>query len=244
MTKWAEAEPVMDATAATAAQFIYSMLIARYGCIKSIQFDNESHFVNGVIKNLVETLGVRHRVSTPYYQQSNGKVDRTISPLKAILKGTIAAANAAQNQGKNEEDGDIKVFGVELELDNKILEAIAAGEERRGASVVNELEDGVPAYPALVHWTPLLFMVLWVYRGTRHSATGMSPALLALRHKLKMPAELSDRTMVVPQPDKAHQEIVEKRLQWVTVRIERLPELRRGRRDSTQLQYFQLGQKV
>ena len=91
---------------------------------------------------------------------------------------------------------------------------------------------------------PLLFTVLWVYRGTPHSTTWMSPALLALGHELKMPAELSERTMVVPQTDEAHREIVEKRLQWVTKRIEGLQELRRGRRDSTQVQRFQLGQKV
>ena len=75
---------------------------------------------------------------------------------------------------------------------------------------------------------PLLFTVLWVNRGTLHSATGMSTALLALGQELKMPAELNDRTMVVPQMDEAHQEIVEEKLQLVTERIEGLQELRRG----------------
>ena len=96
VTKWAEAEPVMDSTAATAAEFIYSSLIARYGYIESIQSDNGPHFVNRVIKNLVEMLGVWHRLSTPYYPQSNGKVERTIGTLKAMLKRTVAAASAAQ----------------------------------------------------------------------------------------------------------------------------------------------------
>ena len=141
MTKWAEAEPVMDTSVATAVEFIYFRLIARYGCIKSIQSDNGPHFVNWVINKLVEMLRVRHRLSMPYCLQSNRKVQKTIGTLKAILKRTLAAASAAQGQEKKEEDSDIKVFGVELALDNKVLLAIAAGEECRGASVVNELEE-------------------------------------------------------------------------------------------------------
>ena len=69
---------------------------------------------------------------------------------------------------------------------------------------------------------PLLFTVLWVYRGTPHSATGMLPALLALGHELKMSPNVSERTMVVSKTDKTHVEIVEKRLQWVKERIQGL----------------------
>ena len=82
MTKWAEADLVMDATVATIAEFIYSRLNARYSCIESIQYDNGPYFVNRVIKNLVETLGVRNRLSTVYYPYSNRKVERTIGTLK------------------------------------------------------------------------------------------------------------------------------------------------------------------
>ena len=113
-----------------------------------------------------------------------------------MLKRTMAAASAAQGQDKKEEDSDIKIFRVELPLDNKILKAIAPVEECRGASIVNELEEGVPMDPEVVHWAPLLFIVLWVYRGTSHSAMGMSSALLAMGHELKMLAELSDWTIV------------------------------------------------
>ena len=83
-----------DATAATAAEFIYTRIIARYGCVGSIQSDNGPHFVNEVIRNLTETLGVRHRLSTPYYPQSNGKVERVIGTIKSMLKRTVAAAAA------------------------------------------------------------------------------------------------------------------------------------------------------
>lgn len=67
VTRWAEAEAVTDATAATAADFIYSRLITRYGCIESIQSDNGPHFVNEVIRCLTSTLEVHHRLSTPHY---------------------------------------------------------------------------------------------------------------------------------------------------------------------------------
>ena len=39
-------------------------------------------------------------LSTPYYPQSNGKVERTIGTLKAMLKRTMAIASVAQGQEK------------------------------------------------------------------------------------------------------------------------------------------------
>ena len=63
VTRWPEAEAVADATAATAAEFIYTRIIARYGCVDSIHSDNGPHFINEVIQNLTETLGVQQIIN-------------------------------------------------------------------------------------------------------------------------------------------------------------------------------------
>lgn len=154
----------------------------------------DRHFVNDVIKCLTQTLGVRHRLSTPYYPQSNGKVERVIGTLKSMLKHTVAAAVTAQIP--EDVGGDIKVVGVGLNLDSTILDAIVAA---KIASVANEEVDDIPVVgeDASVCWSPLLHTVLWVYRATLHSATGLSPALLALGHELKLPM---DATSSDPTP--------------------------------------------
>ena len=245
VTRWAEAEVVADATAATAADFIYSRIITRYGCVESIQSDNGPHFVNEVIRNLTQTLGVRHRLSTPYYPQSNGKVERVIGTIKSMLKRTVAAAAHSQRCNDVEADG-IRVVGIGLDLDTKILDAIAAVKK---APVVSEVED-VPVMDAdvTVHWSPLLHTVLWVYRATPHSVTGLSPALLALGRELRLPMDLqaSMESDVAPLTDVEHRELIARRLHWITDRIDGLQELCHGRRDSSSKYeaQFQLGQKV
>ena len=209
----------------------------------------------------MRSLGVRHRLSTPYYPQSNGKVERVIGTLKSMLKRTVAAAAAAQIADCVGDDmnvvagsGGIKVFGVGLELDNTIMEAItAAGEERRArASDGAEVVDDIPVLDSVVHWSSLLHTVLWVYRASPHNATGLSPALLALGRELRLPMDIpphvpgSDFPIVAPMTDEEHRAIIARRLHWISDRIEGLGELRHGRRDSSNVYkaQFQLGQKV
>lgn len=183
---------VLDATAATAAEFIYSRIIARYGCVESIQSDNGPHFINQIIQYLTQTLNIRHRVSTPYYPQSNGKVERVIGTLKNMLQRTVAAAAEAQaganaNSDGDKRDGDIKVFGVGLALDTAILDAIAVASDnsaKSGSPANVEQMDDVPTLDGSVSWAPLLHTVLWVYWASPHSATGLSPALLAFGREL------------------------------------------------------------
>ena len=254
-TRWAEAETVIDATAAVAAEFIYSRLIARYGCIQCIQSDRGPHFVNGVISCLAETLGIRHKLSTPYYPQSNGKVERVIGTLKSMLRRTVAAAAQAQRPAPfnvGEGSNGIKVFGVGLDLDDRIVDAITkatCAQEVLDVASSGNLDD-IPVVEcnAMVHWSPLLHTVLWVYRSTPHSVTGLSPALLALGRELPLPMDISTgpgtSPDVAPLTDDEHKAIIAKRLRWITERIEGLQELRYGRRDSVCTARFELGQKV
>ena len=103
---------------------------------------------------------------------------------------------------------------------------------------------------AIVHWSPLLHTVLWVYRSTLHSVTGLSPALLALGQELPLlmdisPSPVGDITTDVAHiTDDEHKAIIAKRLRWITERVEGLQELRFGRRDSACTAKFELGQKV
>jgi len=72
-------------TSADAANFLYHDIVCRFGLPKSIHSDNGPHFANEVIERLVQILQIRHKFSTPYYPQSNGRVERLIGTLKSMM---------------------------------------------------------------------------------------------------------------------------------------------------------------
>lgn len=48
------------------------MIIIRFGCPIELVSDQESHFLNAVIQELMEKHMILHRKSTAYYPQENG----------------------------------------------------------------------------------------------------------------------------------------------------------------------------
>jgi hypothetical protein len=90
LSRWAEAVPTRTATAMDAANFIYNQIITRYGIPMSIQSDNGPHFSNQIIENLVRLLTIKHRFSTPYYPQANGRVERLIGTIKPMIVKSVS----------------------------------------------------------------------------------------------------------------------------------------------------------
>src|ERR1044071_1646603 len=76
LTKWPEARPTKEATAATTIDFIYDDIVCRHGCPGIIQTDRGTHFNNQLLKKLVEKFKIEHVMSTPYHPQTNGLVER------------------------------------------------------------------------------------------------------------------------------------------------------------------------
>jgi transposase InsO family protein len=89
LSRWVEGRAVKAANAATAATFLYEDIVCRYGTPESIQSDNGTHFVNEVIANLSTILKINHHRSTPYYLQSNGRIERVVGTIKTSLKKMV-----------------------------------------------------------------------------------------------------------------------------------------------------------
>ena len=56
LTRWAEAQPIKNCSAATAAKFILDNILSRFGCPRIIMSDQGSHFLNKTIEVLTEEI--------------------------------------------------------------------------------------------------------------------------------------------------------------------------------------------
>jgi len=95
LTRWVEAQPVKDCTAAIAMKFLFENVLTRFGCPKILMSDHEMHFLNETINALTEEFQIYHQQSTPYHSQANG----TVEAFNNILDTTLTkVCNAQRNK--------------------------------------------------------------------------------------------------------------------------------------------------
>ena len=71
-TKWPELIPLPDKKATTIGKELYK-IFTRYGCPDVLISDRGMEFCNAVSEAIFTYMGVKHRVSSPYYPQTNGE---------------------------------------------------------------------------------------------------------------------------------------------------------------------------
>ncbi len=74
--KWSIAKALKEATEKAVSKFIYQKIICEHGCSEVLQSDQETHFINRVIEDLMEKFRIKHRLFSPYHPQTNGLVER------------------------------------------------------------------------------------------------------------------------------------------------------------------------
>ena len=90
-TKWTEALPLPDMTAATVASAIYDHVICRFGVPTMIHSDQGRQFESQLFKELCRVLGAKKTRTTPYRPQSDGMVERFNRTLQAMLSSFVNA---------------------------------------------------------------------------------------------------------------------------------------------------------
>ena len=85
LTKWPEAFPVPDQSAATVARLLIEDIIARHGVPAEILSDRGRTFLSGLIKEVERLVGF-HKVNTSaYHPHTDGVIKRFNKTLTAML---------------------------------------------------------------------------------------------------------------------------------------------------------------
>lgn len=85
-SKWVTAVPLKNKNQGEVADAIFKEWYMTFGLPETIHSDQGTEFVNDLLGRINERLGVGHKVTTPYYPQSNAQVERWNRTLKDSLK--------------------------------------------------------------------------------------------------------------------------------------------------------------
>jgi hypothetical protein len=91
-TRWLEAIPLRDMSAASCADALIGGWVSRFGVPSLITSDRGTQFTSAVWEALCNKLGVTHTTTTAYHPQSNGLVERAHRQLKEALRSRLAGA--------------------------------------------------------------------------------------------------------------------------------------------------------
>jgi hypothetical protein len=89
VTKWVEEKSLFKATEKSVVEFIYEDIFTYFSVPHEIVTDQGTQFTLNMMKEIIEKYGIKHRKSSPYHPQANGKVESTKKIMEAILTKTI-----------------------------------------------------------------------------------------------------------------------------------------------------------
>ncbi len=133
-SKWMEAVPLSDTSAAACAKALTFTWISRFGVPETITSDRGAQFTSNLRFNLCEMLHISHRQTPAYHPESNGAVERLYRRLKDGLRTRAAAATWSEElpfvllglQAQPREDTGLSpaeaVFGAPIVLPNEFLQ--------------------------------------------------------------------------------------------------------------------------
>ena len=88
-TKWAEAFPLKDLSAASVAQVFVDQFVSRFGCPIRVHSDQGGCFVSEVLELTCKRLGIEKSTISSAHPSGNGIVERTIRTVISMLAKSL-----------------------------------------------------------------------------------------------------------------------------------------------------------
>ena len=84
-TGWPVTAAVPDATSQTVMNFIHERIFTDYGIPHEILTDNGTNLVSEAVEDFLKPTKLKHRTTTPYHPQTNGKIERFNGTIGSML---------------------------------------------------------------------------------------------------------------------------------------------------------------
>lgn len=92
LTKWVESNAIKVAIEEKVVEFLREIVFYNFGYPREFITDQGCQFTSHMIENLLSQHKIKHRKSTPYHPQDNGKVEVTNQVLEGILTKVISSS--------------------------------------------------------------------------------------------------------------------------------------------------------
>nr|KYP53504.1 Pol polyprotein [Cajanus cajan] len=94
-TKWVEAKPLANITAANVQKFLWKNIITRFGIPYALITDNGLQFTDQKLNRFIQDLGIKHRFTSVEHPQSNGQAEAANKVILTELKKRLGDAKGA-----------------------------------------------------------------------------------------------------------------------------------------------------
>uniref|UniRef100_A0A8R1EB09 RNA-directed DNA polymerase n=1 Tax=Caenorhabditis japonica TaxID=281687 RepID=A0A8R1EB09_CAEJA len=85
-SKFMIAEPVENQLAETLCEVFKNRVVARFGTPKLLVTDQGTNYTSNLFRDMLKTMQVEHRMSTPHHHQANGQVERANQTIETMLR--------------------------------------------------------------------------------------------------------------------------------------------------------------
>lgn len=92
VSKWVEAVALHTNDSRVVVTYLKNNIFSRFGVSRALISDEDIHFLNKLMENLLKKYNVKHKIATPYHPQTSGRVEVSNMQIKKILENTVCAS--------------------------------------------------------------------------------------------------------------------------------------------------------
>uniref|UniRef100_A0A8R1I4Q2 RNA-directed DNA polymerase n=2 Tax=Caenorhabditis japonica TaxID=281687 RepID=A0A8R1I4Q2_CAEJA len=134
-SKFIIAEPVTNQTAEVLCSVFRDRVVARFGTPKLLVTDQGTNFTSQAFRDMLKTMRIEHKMSTPYHHQANGQVERANQTVEGMLR---------QCEDENEWDVDLQTLVHAYNNSNNATTEVTPYVVMHGKEARSPLKNALP----------------------------------------------------------------------------------------------------